>query len=165
MSFSSLYHRCENKDFLIPEMLHDEIDNLLIIVFHHFLTCFIGISLRGTGIKKPQKIVYFGNGAYRRSWIFIGCFLLDGNHRTKSRNLIYIRSLQIPEELPGIGRKGFYISSLSFSINCVKCKGGFSTATQTGYNCKSITWNLNIYIFQVMNASSKYFYLFILPVY
>ena len=115
MSFTATYQRSKNINTFSFIIIQNKIKDLLFGVFHHFLTGNIRISLTGTSVQQTKIIVYFRCRTYGGTRIFIGCLLLNGNHRTQACNLVYIRTFQIPQEVTGISGKGFNIPALAFS--------------------------------------------------
>jgi hypothetical protein len=89
--------------------------------------------------------------SYRRPWVFTGGFLFDGYRGRKAFQGVYIRFVHLPEKLPGIGREGLYISSLSFGVEGVKGKGGFAGTGQAGEDDQAISRKIDIDIFEIMH--------------
>ena len=92
------------QDINLPSFVfaQDKVYNLFLGIFHHFLPRQVRVSLSGTGIEQTQKVINLGSSAHSRTRILVGRLLFDGNDRTKARNLIHVRPLQIPQEIAGI---------------------------------------------------------------
>ena len=129
MSFTCPNQRSQNKNSFSLIIPMNQIQNLLFGVLHHLLSRQIRISRACPREQQTQIIIYFCSGSYRRTWILIGRLLLDGNHRTQSRNLIHIRTFHSSQEITGIRRKGLDITPLSFHKQGVEGQGRFSTST------------------------------------
>ncbi len=80
-------------------------------LIHHFGDChpldrfsmFRAVRNAYSGIQKPEIVVNLRDGSDGGAGV-IGCrFLIDGNGRGKTVDLIHIRFLRIPEKLSGIG--------------------------------------------------------------
>ena len=114
MSLTATYQRSKNVNAFPFVIIQNKLKNLLFGIFHHFFTGKIRISFTGTGIQQTKIIVYLRCRTYGRTWVFIGCLLLNGNHRAQSCNLIYIGTFQIAQEVTGISGKCFNITALAF---------------------------------------------------
>ena len=136
----------------------NQIQNLFFGILYHLFSCKIGICLSCSSIEQTKEIVNFSRSTNCRPRIFISSFLFNGNNRTQSRNFINIRTFHIPQEITGIRRKRFYISSLSFSKNSIKRQRGFATPTKSCNNRKTITRYFYINIFKIMYTCTVYFY-------
>ncbi|CDD51175.1 putative uncharacterized protein [Bacteroides sp. CAG:875] len=156
MSFTCPDQRSQNKNSFSLIIPVNQIQNLLFGVLHHLLSRQIRISRACPCEQQTQIIIYFRSGSYRRTWILIGRFLLDGNHRTQSRNLIHIRTFHSPQEITGIRRKGLDVTPLPLHKQRVEGQGRFATSTQSGYHRQTITGNFYIYIFQIVHTGSLY---------
>ncbi len=67
----------------------------------------------GTREEKTQIIIDLGHAAYRRSRGPGNDFLLDGDGRAESFNIVHVRLVHTRHELPGIGAETFRIAPLS----------------------------------------------------
>ncbi len=73
----------------------------------------------GTRIQLLAPVVRGRKGMHQKLVAVCG-FLVNGNGWGKPLDFLHIWLLHLPQELPGIGRKGFHISALPFRINRVK---------------------------------------------
>jgi hypothetical protein len=80
--------------------------------------------MRYTQARKEQTqiVVDFGDGTHGRARIATDRFLLDGNRWRQAFNGINIRLFQLFEKLASVGREGFDIPTLAFSINGIECQ-------------------------------------------
>ena len=114
MSLTRTHQRGQHIDFLPFIIFQNKFQYLFFGVFHHLFSRKIRISYSGTGIKQTEIVVNLRSGSDRRTGIFVRSFLFNGNNRTQSCYLIYIRTLQIAQKVAGISRKSFNIAALSF---------------------------------------------------
>ena len=114
MSLTRTHQRGQHIDFLPFIIFQNKFQYLFFGVFHHLFSRKIRISYSGTGIKQTEIVVNLCSGSDRRTGIFVRSFLFNGNNRTQSCYLIYIRTLQIAQKVAGISRKSFNIAALSF---------------------------------------------------
>lgn len=89
---------------------------------------------------------------------FINGLLLYRNDRTQSRNLIYIGTLHITQEITGIRRKSFNITALGFGINRIECQRRLTTTAQSRNHGKSIPGYFYIDVFKIVHPGTPYFY-------
>ena len=82
--------------------VHDSAHHLVCSLFLHLVAGFPGIGDPDACIKQAQKVVDLSNRSYRRAWISIGRFLVDGYDRRQAVDKIHFRSLHHTQELPGI---------------------------------------------------------------
>ena len=104
--------------------------------------------------QKPQIIIYFGNCSHGRSRIAAGRLLVNRNRWTKPFNRINIRLIHRAQKLTRIGIQALHITTLTFSVNRIKCQAGFPRATKPSNHHQLISRNLNIYIFQIVLTST-----------
>ena len=120
MSLTGTNQRSQQVDTLSLILFMDHIENLFFGVLHHFLSRKIGIGDAGSGKKQTEVVVDFGSGTYGRTRILVCCLLFNGNNRAQTSNLVHIRTLHASQEITGISREGFDVSSLSFSENGIE---------------------------------------------
>ena len=78
------------------------------------------MPLADAGIKHPQEIVDFRDGADRRPRVASGGLLLDADGGREAADEINIRLLHLAEELPCIAGEGFDVPTLSLGIKRVE---------------------------------------------
>src|SRR5690554_3061406 len=136
----------------------DEVFDLVVGIADNFFTGIIAISSRRSAGSYRENIRNFGNGTDGGSGAFGSGFLLNGNYRRKSINLIHIGSFQTTKKLPCISRKGFDVSSLSLRIYGIKSERRFSTAAQTCDNYQFFSWDFYVDVLEIMFSGSVNFY-------
>jgi len=67
---------------------------------------------------------------------------------------IYLGFLNPAEKLSGVGRKTLHITPLSFSVEGVKSKRGFSGTTQPGNHHKPVAGDIQRDVFQVVDPGA-----------
>lgn len=134
---------------------------------HMFDNIFETISLEGyvsmidtircsyTRIEESIKIIYLCNSTNCRSWIIRDGLLMDSNSRRESAYLTHMGSLRyIWYDRPSIGREWLKVSSLSFCIECVECKGWFPWSWHPSDHSESVFGDRYRDIFEIMCLSS-----------
>ena len=134
MPFTSFHQGRQQHDALLFKLLLNLFQHFLFRKADHFFTGFVTVGFSRASIQEANKIVNLRHGAYGRAWTFIGRFLFNGHHRRKPIYLINIGAFHIPHKLPGISRKAFHISALSFGMNRIECQRRFSATAYTGNN-------------------------------
>src|SRR5687768_14880576 len=81
MSFPSTNQWSKQADLFIFEAAVDTFNDFLFAELHHPLSCIITVSLPRPCKQQSQEIVNLSNGTDSTAWIFICCFLFDGNNR------------------------------------------------------------------------------------
>ncbi len=76
--------------------------------------------LRDPRPQQPHVIVDLGHGADGRARILRGGFLLDGNRRRQSVDLVDVGLLHHLQELARIGRQRFDVAPLSLGVDGVE---------------------------------------------
>ena len=107
-----------------------------------------------SGIQDAHIVVNLGDGGDGRARIIRARFLVYGNSRRKSDDLVYVRLLHAMQELPRISRQRFDIATLSFGKNRIEGQRRFSRAGKASYGNHMVPRHLDCDIFQVMRASA-----------
>ena len=121
VSFASFDYGCQHVAGFAVVFGKNQFDNLVVGVFHHLFAGDVRIGFAGACVQQTQKIVNLGSGANGRTRIFVRRFLLDGDDRTESRNLIDIRTFHIAHKVARVCRKSLDVTALSFGVNGVEC--------------------------------------------
>ena len=84
MPFTSLYHRGKNVYAFAIKFPQNAVRDLVVRHPLHLLATDIGVGFTGPSEQQAQEIVDFRNRADRRSWVFGGCFLFNGDNGTQA---------------------------------------------------------------------------------
>ena len=141
MPFTSLHHGRQQKNTFPGEILLQQFQYLLVGIFHHPASRFVGISHSRAGVQQTQKVINLRGRPYRGTRILVCRLLLDRDHRAQSRDLIHVRTFHSSQETACISRKSFQIPSLPFGIDCVKRQRRFTTTAQAGNDRQFIAGN------------------------
>ena len=128
------------------QMAHDLIGRLLGDRF----TALETVRYTNGGKQQPEVVVDFGHGADGRTRAPCGCLLLDRNRRRKPFDGIHVRWFQAIEKLPGVGRKRFDVSALSFGVKRVEGEAGFSGPAQTRNDSEPVAGNFHINALEIV---------------
>ena len=82
MSFTPFYNRSEQIDLFSGIFFQDEIHDLIVAVPHHFFSRVVAVRFSRSCKQQTKKIIDLGDRSHGRAWIFVHCFLFDGDHRT-----------------------------------------------------------------------------------
>lgn len=106
------------------------------------------------GVEQTEVVIDFGHGADGGTGVFGGCLLVDRNRGGKALDVVDVRLLHLPEELPGIGGEALDIPSLPVGVDGVKREGGLSRAGQAGEDDKLVARDFQVDVFQVVFAGA-----------
>ena len=81
VSFALLDERSKKIDFSSLILLEYEFENLFFVVFHHFFSTQIGISIACSSKEQAEEVVDLRDSAHCRPRILVGGLLLDADHR------------------------------------------------------------------------------------
>ena len=101
-------------------------------------------------VEQAQVIVNLRHGAHGGAGILGRGFLVNGNRRGETFNIIQIRLFHLAEKLTRVGGEGLHIPSLALRVNGVERQRGLSGA---GKSCKYnqlVAGNMDVDVFQVM---------------
>ena len=73
-------------------------------------------QLRSAGVQQLDMVVELRHGAYRGATGAHGVGLVDGNGRRHALYFVHRRFVHAVHELASIGREGFHITALAFSV-------------------------------------------------
>ena len=120
VTLTVLYQWRQNIYLSVFILSDNQIHNLFIGIFHHFLARYIASRMPCTGIEKTEEIVYLSGGADCASGVSVDGFLFYGNHRSQAADMVYVGALEIAEHIAGIGRKSLYITPLTLCKNSIE---------------------------------------------
>ncbi len=100
--------------------------------------------------QNAQIIQHFGDSADGGTRVFADRFLLDGDGRAETADVIYFGFFHLPQKLPGIGRETFDIAPLAFGVDGVEGQGGFAAAADAGEDDELVAGNGDVDVFEVV---------------
>ena len=104
--------------------------------------------------EQAQVVVDFGRCADGASRI-AGCnFLFDGNSRREPFDEVAFRFSEFAEKLTSVSRQAFDVSALTFSVERIERQRRLAGAGKSGDDHETISWNLDVDVFQVVDFSS-----------
>ncbi len=164
MTFSPFHHGRQQIAGFAVVFVENEVDYLVVAVFHHFFARNVRIGFASASVEQTQKIVYFGDGANRRARIFARGFLLNGDDGTQTRNLVHIGALHVADEVARVGRKSLDVAALPFGVDGVECQRRLAAAAQTRNHRECIARNGGIDVAQVVNSRAINLYFAVVAV-
>ena len=128
----SPHHGSQKLDPCALRQLHDLVHHLVHGLLFDLPSAFWTVGDTDAGVQKAHVIVDLCHCSHRGTRVSVGGFLVDGDRRGKSLDALHIGLFHLPQELAGIGRKGFHISSLPLGVDRIKGQRGFSRAGKAG---------------------------------
>ena len=100
--------------------------------------------------EQAQVVIDLRYCAHRRARIVTRRFLINGDCRRKSVNIIDIRLIHLPEKLPSIRRQRLHIAPLSLCIDGIKGKRRLARTRKPRNNDQFIPGNLHVDVLEIM---------------
>ena len=104
------------------------------------------------GVKQPEVIVDFGDGAHGRARAAAGGLLLDGDRGAEALNGVHVGPLELVKKLAGVGGEGLHVTALALGINHVKRQARLARPAQPRDHRQGVAWNLDADVLQVVLA-------------
>ena len=76
--------------------------------------------------EKTKIVIDLGDSSDGGAGVFTGGFLVDGDSGGETINVVHIRFLHLSQKHSCVGGQAFHIPALTFCVNGIKRKGGFS---------------------------------------
>ena len=152
LAFLAPYDLCHDKKLRALRQLHDPIDHLVHGLLGDRLSAFRTMGTPCPCEHEPQIIIDFRNRPHRGTRIVARGFLVDGNGRGQTLNIVHIGLVHLPEKLPRIRRQRFHIPPLSFRIDGVKGQRGLPRPGKPRDDHQLVPWDLHINVFQIMGT-------------
>ena len=141
------------------QRVHDLIHRLLL----NDLAAFRAVRNPHPGVEQTEIVIDLRHRSHGGTRVPVGGFLVNGNGRGQSLNVVHVRLLHLSQELSRIRRQGLHVSALSLCINGIKSKRGLSGTTQSRQHHKFISRYIYINILQVVlpgTPNTNIFFLF-----
>ena len=110
----------------------DVVDHVAHLLALHQLSAHRGIRLPDAGVKQLEVVVHFARGAHSRTRIGGIDLLADGDGGRDALDVLYLRFVDAPQELTGVGREALHVPALSFGVQGIVGQGGLSAARKSG---------------------------------
>ena len=110
----------------------DVVDHVAHLLALHQLSAHRRIRLPDAGVKQFEVVVHFARGAHGRTRIGGIDLLADGDGGCDAFDVLYLRFVDAPQELTGVGREALHVPALSFGVQGVVGQGGLSAARKSG---------------------------------
>ena len=132
----------------VGERLFDYIRHLMLL---HLLARDRRKSTTQSGEQQSEVIIDFSRRPDRRSGIPDAYFLLNGNGRGYTFNIITFRLAHSAKKLPSIGRKTLHIATLALGIERIESQRRLSAARKPCNDHETVSRDTYIYIFQIVD--------------
>ena len=100
--------------------------------------------------QNPQIIVNLRDRAHRASRRMAGVLLLDGHGRRKPLDVLDLRLLHLPDELPGVGAEAFDVAPLALGVDRVHRQRAFSRSARPAANGQPVAGNIDVDVLEVV---------------
>ena len=135
------------------QAVNDLVDGLLM----NLLAAFRAVRRADTRPEQTHIVVDLRDRADRRARVLRGGFLVDGDGRGQTVDVVHVRLVHLPEELPRVARQRLDIAALSLGVNGVERQRGLARAGQTGEHHQLVARYLNVNVFQIVLSRTFYF--------
>jgi hypothetical protein len=115
-------HRSKQHQPGVHRQLQERFDNLRRRRLLNRSAAVEAMNKSAPGIEQAEKIVNFGERADGASGIDGATTLVDGDGRLQAGDAIHVRSVELPQELPGVQGKRLDVLPLSFGENGIEGK-------------------------------------------
>ena len=156
MSLALLHQGGQEVDTVVGIVTEQQFDDLLLGIFHHFLTAGIRIGFAGSRIEQAEEVVDFGDRADGGTGIFVGGLLLNADHRREPADLVHVGTFEVVEKITRVGRKGLDVSALTLGIDGVEGQRRLSAPAQSGDHRERMPRNVYIDILEVVHAGTEH---------
>ena len=106
--------------------------------------------------QQPQVIVDLGDRADRRPRVPAGALLVDRDRRRQPIDLVDVRLLHLPEELPRVRTEALDVAPLSLGVDRVERETRLAGSAQTGDDDQAITREGDRDVLEVVFARSAH---------
>ena len=112
----SLLEGSENSESGARVVLQSSCHYIIGTTTSHFFATHGGVGASDARKEQAEIFVDFGAGAHGGTWVAAGDFLFDGDGRWQSFDVVDLGLIHSAQELSGISRETFYITTLTFGI-------------------------------------------------
>ena len=150
MALAAPHERSEEVAFPPEVFLHDQVHDLFVGVADHLPPGSGRIGPRSLRIQKPQEIIDFRDGPDRGAGVVAGCFLLDGDDRAETVDVLHLGLLEDAHEMLRIGGQRVHIAPLPLRMDRIEGQGGLAAAGQSRHHHELVPRDVDVDIFQVV---------------
>ena len=130
--------------------LHNLVDNLVDGLPPDFAPTLGAVGHADARPEQAQVIVNLGDGPDGGAGVLGGGLLVDGDGGAQTVNLVDVRLVHLPQELPRVGGQRLDIAPPALGIDGVESQTGFARARQARQDDQLVTREVDIDIFQVV---------------
>src|SRR5205807_575415 len=106
------------------------------------------VRLAEAGVQNAQVIVDFGDRAHGRARALAGGLLLDADGRRQAADVLDLRLLYLPQELPGVSRQRFDVAPLPLGVHGVQGERALAGAAGAATNRHRLARHRHADVFQ-----------------
>ncbi len=120
---AAFHQRRQHHDVAAAVFGGDDLQYLILAVFHHGLAADDAVGLADAGVEQTQQVVGVGQRAHRRARVVVGALLFDGDNWREAFYQVHVGTLHVADEVACVGREGLHISALPFGVDGVEGQG------------------------------------------
>ena len=140
---------------------HQPVNDLVDGLLMNLLAAFRAVRRADARPQQAHVVVNLGDRADRRTRVLRGGLLVDGDGGRQTVNVVHVRLVHLPEELPRVAGQRFNVAALTLGVDGVERQRRFARAGQAGQNHQLVARNLNVDVFQVVLSRTFYVNVFL----
>ena len=106
------------------------------------------------GEQQFEVVVDLGRRAHGRTGVARVDLLLDGDGRRDARDDVHVGFVDLPEELPGVGRKALDVAALPLGENRVEGQRRLARAGESRHDDEFVVRNFDLDVAEVVDPRS-----------
>ncbi len=128
VALAALYDRCQNHETGAIGEVQDAVDDLVIALLAHLVARLVRVGGGGASVEQAQKVIHLGDGAHGGARVAAHGFLLDGDHRRESVDVIHVGALHHLQKLTCVGTQALHVAALALGIDGIERQTGLARA-------------------------------------
>ena len=101
-------------------------------------------------IQHAQVVVDLGDGGHGRPRVAAGGLLVDRDGRRQAVDVVDVRLVHLPQELPGVRGEALHVPSLALGVQGVEGEARLAGARETRDDDQLIPWDLDADVLEVV---------------
>ena len=154
LALAALDHRREHLELGLLGHLEDAVDDLVGGLALDLAAADRAVRNADARVEKPQVVVDLGDGSDRRARVLRCRLLVDGDGRRQPLDVVDVRLVHLPEELPGIRREGLDVAALALGIDGVERQRALAGTGQAGDHDELVAWYVEADVLEVVFAGA-----------
>jgi hypothetical protein len=110
------------------------------------------VGLADAREQEAQVVVDLGDGRHRRARVAAGGLLVDRDRRREPLDVVDVRLVHLPEELPRVRRQALHVAPLALGVEGVEGEARLSAPRQAGDHDEVVARDVDRHVAQVVLA-------------